>query len=104
MPPSIYLCRHLGLVLAGPRHEQHRAHPVARQQLCVLLDGVVEYGLGASGGGFESLILHFDPREIRTATKWVHSGPCFRVHAGLEHVDDLIADMGRGFAALRALR
>jgi len=73
--------------------------------LHALIDSVELYGLGASWGGFESLILHFDPREIRTATKWPregqNSGPCFRVHAGLENVDDLIADMGRGFAALR---
>ena len=76
------------------------------EALRALIDSVELYGLGASWGGFESLILHFDPREIRTATKWPRegqsAGPCFRVHAGLEHVDDLIADMGRGFAALRS--
>ncbi len=75
------------------------------EALHALIDSVELYGLGASWGGFESLILHFDPREIRTATKWPRegqsAGPCFRVHAGLEHVEDLIADMGRGFAALR---
>lgn len=76
------------------------------EALHALIDGVKLYGLGASWGGFESLILHFDPREIRTATKWPRegqsAGPCFRVHAGLENIDDLIADMGHGFAALRA--
>ena len=75
--------------------------------LHALIDSVQLFGLGASWGGFESLILHFDPREVRTATKWPPegqaAGPCFRVHVGLENVEDLIADMGRGFAALRAL-
>jgi cystathionine beta-lyase len=41
--------------------------------------------------------------EARTATKWPHKGPCFRIHAGLENVDDLIADFQAGFARLRAL-
>ena len=75
--------------------------------LHALIDSVELYGLGASWGGFESLILHFEPREIRTATQWPRpgqsAGPCFRVHAGLENIDDLIADMARGFAKLRSL-
>ena len=79
---------------------------IKSEALHALIDSVELYGLGASWGGFESLILHFDPREIRTATKWPRdgqsAGPCFRVHAGLEHINDLIADMNRGFGALRA--
>ncbi len=71
------------------------------EALHALIDGLDLYGLGASWGGYESLILHFDPREVRTATKWVHAGPCLRVHAGLEHIDDLIADMAKGFQSLR---
>jgi cystathionine beta-lyase/cystathionine gamma-synthase len=35
-----------------------------------------------------------------TANPW--TGRLFRVHAGLEDVGDLIADLARGFAALRA--
>ena len=77
------------------------------EALHALIDSVQLYGIGASWGGFESLILHFDPREVRTATKWPRegqaAGPCFHVHVGLENVEDLIADMGRGFATLRAL-
>ena len=75
---------------------------VPQAALHALIDSLELYGLGASWGGYESLILHFDPREVRTATTWPHKGPCFRVHAGLECVDDLIADMQSGFAALRA--
>jgi cystathionine beta-lyase len=39
---------------------------------------------------------------VRSATKWRSSGPCFRIHAGLEHPDDLTADLAAGFARLRA--
>ena len=38
----------------------------------------------------------------RTATSWNPGGPMIRVHIGLEDPDDLIADLGRGFAALAA--
>jgi cystathionine beta-lyase len=69
--------------------------------LCAMIDGLEFFGIGASWGGFESLIVPFDVSEARTATKWPHKGPCFRIHTGLENVDDLIADLGAGFARLR---
>jgi cystathionine beta-lyase len=79
-------------------------HPVCREAFAALIDGLELYGIGASWGGFESLIVPFDPKEVRTATSWPYSGPCFRIHAGLEHVDDLIADLEQGFRRLRAAR
>lgn len=57
------------------------------------------FGVGGSWGGFESLIMPVRPQ--RTATVWPHKGPCFRLHAGLEDVDDLIADLDRAFQLLR---
>ena len=39
-----------------------------------------------------------DPASLRTATRWDAPGPTLRVHAGLEHPDDLIADLEAGFA------
>ena len=69
--------------------------------LCAMIDGLELYGIGSSWGGFESLIVPFDPRETRTATQWPHKGPCFRIHAGLENEDDLIADLEAGFKRLR---
>jgi cystathionine beta-lyase len=42
----------------------------------------------------------FNPAEVRNATKWPHAGPAFRIHAGLEHVDDLIADLTAGLKRL----
>jgi len=74
------------------------------QALAAMIDGLELYGIGSSWGGFESLIVPFDPREARTATRWPHPGPCFRIHAGLENVEDLIADLDAGFGRLRAAR
>jgi cystathionine beta-lyase len=60
------------------------------------------FGMGYSWGGFESLVIPFDCSDYRTATKWAPGGPALRFHVGLEDVDDLIADLERGFAALAA--
>jgi len=68
-----------------------------------MLDGMELYGLGASFGGFESLILPTHPERLRTACRW-DSGPCLRIHAGLEDIDDLIADLERGLDRLNAAR
>jgi cystathionine beta-lyase len=77
---------------------------VTDRALCALIDGTELFGIGASWGAFESLMMPFDPRESRSATQWPHKGPCFRVHAGLENVEDLIEDLDQGFRRLRAAR
>jgi cystathionine beta-lyase len=74
---------------------------VTDRALCAMIDGMELYGIGASWGAFESLMMPFDPGESRSATRWPHRGPCFRVHAGLENVEDLIADLEAGFKRLR---
>jgi cysteine-S-conjugate beta-lyase len=75
---------------------------ISKQALAAMIDGLELYGIGASWGGFESLIVPFNPLEARTATQWPHPGPSFRIHAGLENIDDLIADLDAGFKRLRA--
>jgi cystathionine beta-lyase len=74
--------------------------PVARKRLAAMLDGLSLFGMGYSWGGFESLILPFDPTTYRTATKWRETGPALRLHVGLEDVEDLKADLEAGFARL----
>ena len=74
----------------------------SKKALGAMLDGLELFGMGYSWGGFESLILPFDPRAYRTATAWTDKGPALRLHAGLEDVDDLKADLEAGFARLRA--
>jgi cystathionine beta-lyase len=68
--------------------------------LAAMLDGMRLFKMGFSWGGYESLIIPFDPRATRTATRWPHAGPCLRLHCGLEDVDDLLADLEDGFARL----
>jgi cysteine-S-conjugate beta-lyase len=69
-----------------------------------LIDGLAHFGIGYSWGGFESLALPIDPAGIRTATTWQAAGPAVRLHIGLEHPDDLIADLGAGLARFRAAK
>ena len=76
--------------------------PVPHEQLAAMLDGLSLFGMGYSWGGFESLILPFDPRAYRSATQWQAEGPALRLHIGLEDVDDLKADLDAGFARLTA--
>jgi cystathionine beta-lyase len=64
------------------------------------LNTLTLFGMGYSWGGYESLVVPFDCAEYRTATGWTPGGPTLRFHIGLENIDDLIADLERGFAAL----
>ncbi|SOB92725.1 cystathionine beta-lyase [Thalassospira xiamenensis] len=74
--------------------------PVTKPQLANMVDHMDLFGMGFSWGGFESLILPSDPKNIRTATKWDEDGQLIRLHIGLEDTDDLIADLEAGFARL----
>jgi cysteine-S-conjugate beta-lyase len=76
--------------------------PASQKAVDALLDTVRLFGMGYSWGGFESLIIPFDCAPYRTATKWAPDGPALRLHIGLENVEDLKADLERGFAAFNA--
>ncbi|MET0878467.1 MAG: PLP-dependent transferase, partial [Tardiphaga sp.] len=76
--------------------------PVSQQAVDAFLDTVKLFGMGYSWGGFESLVIPFDCTTYRSATSWAPGGPTLRLHIGLESVDDLKADLARGFAALEA--
>lgn len=67
-----------------------------------MLDTLTLFGMGYSWGGFESLAIPFDCASYRTATRWAPGGPTLRLHIGLENVEDLKADLERGFAAFNA--
>jgi len=69
-----------------------------------LIDGLRHFGIGYSWGGYESLALPVDPAGLRTVTSWQAEGPAVRLHIGLEHPDDLIADLDQGLARFRAAR
>lgn len=76
--------------------------PAPQKAVDAMLDTVKLFGMGYSWGGFESLVIPFDCDSYRTATKWSPGGPALRLHIGLENVEDLKADLDRGFAALKA--
>jgi cystathionine beta-lyase len=76
--------------------------PVPQKAYYAFFDSLELFGIGASWGGYESLAIPFDCAPLRTATHWQPGGPTVRFHIGLEAVDDLIADLERGFAALAA--
>lgn len=73
-----------------------------RKAIAAMIDNLSLFGIGASWGGFESLVLPFDPATYRTATKWPHEGICLRFHIGLEAPADLIADLQAGLERLNA--
>jgi cystathionine beta-lyase len=76
--------------------------PVPKKAVAAMLEGLELFGMGASWGGFESLVLPFNASAYRTATKWEPEGPTVRIHIGLEDVADLKADLEAGFARLKA--
>ncbi|MCP1969669.1 cystathionine beta-lyase [Bradyrhizobium elkanii] len=76
--------------------------PVPQAAVDAMLNALTLFGMGFSWGGFESLAIPFDCSDYRSATKWSPGGPTLRLHIGLENLDDLKADLDRGFAALKA--
>ncbi|WP_334147772.1 cystathionine beta-lyase [Hyphomicrobium sp.] len=78
--------------------------PTPRKALAAMLDGLTLFGMGYSWGGFESLIVPFNPTRYRTATEWTAEGPALRLHIGLDDVRDLTADLAAGFERLNAAR
>ena len=76
--------------------------PAAKAVVDALIDSLDLFGIGASWGGYESLIQPSYPERSRTATRWQAEGPLVRIHIGLEDPQDLIADLAQGLDRLRA--
>ena len=77
--------------------------PVSDAAVATFVNALKLFGIGSSWGGFESLVTAPKPEHIRTATRWNPGGPTIRLHIGLEDADDLIADIGQAFDAMRAV-
>ena len=75
----------------------------AKPAVDAMLDGMELFGMGFSWGGFESLMVPVHPEQLRSATRW-DAGAVLRLHAGLEDLGDLTADLERGFERLNARR
>lgn len=75
--------------------------PCSRAQLSAFLDHLELFGMGASWGGYESLLIPTDPRPLRSAVPWTEPGQPMRIHVGLEDPEDLIRDLEAGFRRFR---
>jgi cystathionine beta-lyase len=76
--------------------------PAPKEAVYAMIDALDLFGIGASWGGFESLIQPMYPERTRTATEWNPGGPGIRLHIGLEDPQDLIADLAQSLDKLRA--
>ncbi|CAN5417505.1 cystathionine beta-lyase [soil metagenome] len=68
-----------------------------------MVDHMGLFALGASWGGYESLIFPGYPGPVRTVRPW-QRGQVLRLHVGLEDPDELMADLDAGFRRLLACR
>jgi cystathionine beta-lyase len=70
------------------------------------IDALELFGIGYSWGGYESLVIPFDPGRARSVTAWPPQGwnsedrLGIRLSIGLEDPADLIADLGQAFEAM----
>lgn len=64
------------------------------------IDGLQLFGLGASWGGYESLVTAANMDQARSVTDWSARGPVVRLHIGLEDPRDLIADLAQALENL----
>jgi len=77
--------------------------PFTEKAIEAMLDGMRLFGMGYSWGGFESLLIPENVRNIRTAVPWRFEGPLLRIHIGLEDVEDLKDDLKHGLERLQYL-
>lgn len=71
------------------------------EDFALFLDNLSLFKMAFSWGGFESLILGYHPSDIKAMRQYdtqpEFTGTLFRVHIGLENVDDLIEDLEQAF-------
>jgi cysteine-S-conjugate beta-lyase len=74
----------------------------SKDAVAAMLEGFSLFKIGASFGGFESLVLVAQLTANRTVRPWSGPGTLVRLHVGLEAPDDLIADLEAGLRRLGA--
>ena len=78
-----------------------RMDPMSLAERAAFFNGLEIFKMGASWGGFESLMVPAWPAPVRSCSE-IEEGTLIRVHAGLESVEDLICDLEAAFARLRS--
>ncbi|HRQ60181.1 MAG TPA: cystathionine beta-lyase [Alphaproteobacteria bacterium] len=66
------------------------------------VNGLKLFPLGASWGGYESLLQPQSPQNFRKHPEWSHQGQVLRLQIGLEDMADLKADLEQAFKELKA--
>ena len=77
--------------------------PMSAAEISTFFNGLELFKMGASWGGFESLMVPAWPPPVRSCSA-VDEGTLIRVHAGLETTEDLIGDLAAAFDRLRSVR
>ena len=68
---------------------------------CAFVDALDLFKIGYSWGGFDSLATMVRPDSSRSCDKWEHKGSMVRLHIGMDHPDDVIADIQQSLEKLR---
>lgn len=66
-----------------------------------MIDACALFGLGASWGGFESLVVPINMSNARSVSDWSGRGALLRLHIGLEDPSDLTADLEQAMRHLK---
>jgi cystathionine beta-lyase len=74
--------------------------PAPAEKLRAMFQSFTLFAMGFSWGGYESLIAPMNKNVTRTASTWAPVGEIVRLSIGLEHPDDLKADLSDAFARL----
>jgi len=77
-------------------------HTSDEKAVARMIDSYRFFKIGASWGGFESLVIPATPGITRAAVPWSETGYVLRYHIGLEDTDDLLSDLREGFERLCA--
>ncbi|MCE2564015.1 cystathionine beta-lyase [Komagataeibacter sp. FNDCF1] len=72
--------------------------------MTAMIDGLALFGIGASWGGYESLVLPTTGGIARSCPSITHGGVACRLHIGLEAPEALAADLARGLDGMSAAR
>jgi cystathionine beta-lyase len=72
----------------------------SREKVERMIDALSLFGLGASWGGFESLVIPADLAGSRVLSDWSQRGVVVRLHIGLEDTEDLIEDLQQALQTL----
>ena len=76
-------------------------HTASEVAVARMINGYRYFKIGASWGGYESLVTPSYPARVRAAVPWTETGFMLRYHVGLEAPEDLIADLEAGFQRLQ---